>query len=136
MLKFLKRKKEVEYASENGQVGGLVGLENTHPGGLTLPQQAAIIKAGDMRTNEGILLVRLQEECAELSQVISKILRFGYDNTYEDGTTNEQALIREAADVLVSIDNLQIPHDLLEIFKERKRKRLEQWSSIERKISV
>lgn len=89
-----------------------------------------------MKTNVGILLVRLQEECAELSQVISKIIRFGYDNTYEDGTTNEQALIREVADVMVSIENLNIPPQIMQTFMQRKRDRLEQWKHIEKEIKV
>lgn len=89
-----------------------------------------------MKTNEGILLVRLQEECAELSQVISKIIRFGYDNTYEDGTTNEQALLREIADVKVSIENLHIPDAIMQKFMQAKRERLELWKHIEREIVV
>ena len=47
----------------------------------------------------------LQEECAEVVQAVSKVYRFGLDNSW-NGVTNKQALITEIGDVLALIDIL------------------------------
>lgn len=47
----------------------------------------------------------LQEECAEVVQAVSKVYRFGLDNSW-NGITNKQALITEIGDVLALIDIL------------------------------
>lgn len=47
----------------------------------------------------------LIEECAEVIQAVSKIYRFGLDNSW-NGITNKQALITEIGDVLALIDIL------------------------------
>ena len=56
------------------------------------------------------LLGILQEECAEVIQIISKIRRFGLQsfNPYiEDARTNEVLLMQELGDVLAIITMLQ-----------------------------
>lgn len=52
------------------------------------------------------LLGILQEECAEVIQIISKIRRFGIDSTYHEGTSNHYLLNLEIADVLAVIKML------------------------------
>lgn len=47
----------------------------------------------------------LTEECAEIIQAVSKVYRFGLDNSW-NGVTNKQALITEIGDVLALIDIL------------------------------
>lgn len=47
----------------------------------------------------------LQEECAEVVQAVSKVYRFGLDNSW-NGITNKQALITEIGDVLALINIL------------------------------
>lgn len=47
----------------------------------------------------------LTEECAEVIQAVSKVYRFGLDNSW-NGVTNKQALITEIGDVLALIDIL------------------------------
>ena len=49
----------------------------------------------------------LQEECAEVIVAISKIRRFGIDNTYKDGGTQREHLVQELGDVTLLIELLQ-----------------------------
>ena len=49
------------------------------------------------------MLDLLQEECAELIQIISKIRRFGFDSSH-NGKTNMQALSEELTDVNILMD--------------------------------
>lgn len=51
-------------------------------------------------------LVILQEECAEVIQNISKIKRFGLDQTYEGQESNRIRLQKEVGDVLALVDYL------------------------------
>lgn len=44
-------------------------------------------------------LVLLAEECAEVIQAVTKILRHGWESSYEDGTTNLEQLRTEIDDV-------------------------------------
>lgn len=44
-------------------------------------------------------LVILMEECAEVIQAATKIQRFGYDGSYDDGTGNREQLEREIGQV-------------------------------------
>lgn len=48
------------------------------------------------------LLVILQEECAEVSQVASKAIRFGMDSTYQD-KSNRARLETEIGDLMAMI---------------------------------
>jgi hypothetical protein len=47
-----------------------------------------------------------QEECAEVIQAISKIFRFGMDNTNLERKTNKQHLESEVGQLLFSIEQL------------------------------
>jgi NTP pyrophosphatase (non-canonical NTP hydrolase) len=57
-----------------------------------------------MRDKNTVMAI-LQEECAEVVQAVSKVYRFGLDNSW-NGVTNKQALITEIGDVLALIDIL------------------------------
>ena len=81
-------------------------------------------------------LVITQEECAEVIQAISKILRFGFDSRYPDehAPSTKQELEAEVGQLLCMIDLLveQNIVTALEVGKARqhKREKLKQWSSI------
>ena len=51
----------------------------------------------------------LQEECAEVIMICSKIMRFGQDDCHPDepGVSNRDNLIQELGDVLVFIDQMK-----------------------------
>ncbi len=76
-----------------------------------------------------------QEECAEVIQAISKIRRFGIDNT-KPGTeyTNRAHLEEELGDVLAMIDILMINEVVkwgnLHKAKRAKIEKLKKWSTI------
>ena len=76
----------------------------------------------------------LQEECAEVIQVISKCRRFGIDNSYKDGGTQREHLIQELGDVTLLIELLHA-HQLftqteLKEAQQRKAQKLNKWSKI------
>jgi len=55
------------------------------------------------------LMARLQEECAEVIQAISKINIFGIDNVYE-GSSNREKFQQELGDVVTLIMILSLRH--------------------------
>jgi NTP pyrophosphatase (non-canonical NTP hydrolase) len=87
----------------------------------------------DEKIKEVMLIV--QEECAEVTQAISKCFRFGLDNS-KPGTplTNKEHLEGEIGDLLAMIDLLKsmniVSDEGLNIAKETKIKKLKQWSKI------
>jgi len=81
-------------------------------------------------------LVITQEECAEVIQSISKILRFGFDSSYpfQDSATTKECLEMEVGQLLCMIDIL-MEQDVLDESsvgqaRQYKREKLKQWSSI------
>ena len=77
-----------------------------------------------------------QEECAEVSQAISKIFRFGIDNQKPGhGLTNKQHLEEEVGDLLAMIDIMVekciISDNSINIARKAKREKLRKWSTIE-----
>lgn len=48
----------------------------------------------------------LQEECGEVVQAVSKIRRFGLDNSHKDGKTQRENFTQEMGDLLLLIDLL------------------------------
>ena len=77
----------------------------------------------------------LQEECAEVIQAISKVRRFGIDNTYKDGGTQREHLVQELGDVTLLIELLHA-HQLFtdkELIEAQRRKanKLVKWSKID-----
>lgn len=86
-----------------------------------------------MTESEKQILLICQEECAEVTQAISKVFRFGYDSEYND-RTNHQRLTEEVGDLLCMID-LMIEKGILNNVAVtqaslKKRSKLEQWSDI------
>ena len=77
-----------------------------------------------------------QEECAEVTQAISKIFRFGFDSVHPvSGKTNQQSLEEEVGDLLAMIDIMVekciISDEKLNSARKAKREKLKTWSSIE-----
>lgn len=81
------------------------------------------------------LLVILQEECAEVSQVISKIHRYGlYSYNPITQESNDKLLHKEIGDLLCMID-LCIEQNVLDdkVIQEQKklkRAKLKEWSTL------
>lgn len=79
------------------------------------------------------ILLITQEECAEVTQAISKVFRFGIDGSYND-RTNIERLTEELGDLHCMIE-LMVESGLIdrsELFNAsgNKRKKLIQWSKI------
>ena len=76
----------------------------------------------------------LQEECGELIVAISKVRRFGLDNSYKEGGTQREHLTQEAGDVMLMIELLKkqgvFTDSDLEEAKQRKETKLKVWSKI------
>ena len=84
------------------------------------------------QVKEALLIT--QEECAEVTQAISKVFRFGMDAQWPEGSpTNKEKLEEEVGDLLAMIDIL-IEHGTLtnshvQQAKASKRIKLKTWSS-------
>lgn len=87
----------------------------------------------DNRVRETLLI--LQEECAEVTQAVSKCFRFGLDN-FKPGisSTNLEHLETEIGDVLAMIDILTeqgiVSKENLVVATAAKKQKLKQWSNI------
>lgn len=82
--------------------------------------------------NKEVMLIA-QEECAEVTQAISKVFRFGIDGEH-NGVTNRTRLEEEIGDLQCMISlmcekGIVDPVAILEA-KQRKLKKLEKWSNI------
>jgi NTP pyrophosphatase (non-canonical NTP hydrolase) len=75
-----------------------------------------------------------QEECAEVTQAISKIFRFGIDSEYK-GVSNKDRLEEEVGDLLCMIDIMIekciISDSNVNSARKSKREKLKTWSGIE-----
>ena len=80
------------------------------------------------------ILIITQEEAAEVIQEISKIFRFGIDDSHRDGMTHRQRLTTEVGDLLAMIDLMldskMIDPAQLEMAKQAKTVKLRKYSSI------
>jgi len=86
-----------------------------------------------MNESEKQILLIAQEECAEVTQAISKVFRFGIGAEY-NGRTNYQRLTEEVGDLLCMID-LMIDSKIIdgvavENAALQKRNKLRQWSDV------
>jgi NTP pyrophosphatase (non-canonical NTP hydrolase) len=87
----------------------------------------------DKRVQETLLI--LQEECAEVTQAVSKCFRFGLDN-FKPGkpATNQEHLETEIGDLLAMIDILNdlgvVETTRLDQAKQAKKEKLKQWSNL------
>lgn len=79
------------------------------------------------------ILLITQEECAEVSQAISKVFRFGMDDEHK-GQTNREHLEEELGDLLCMIDllieNGIVSEAAVMTAQKAKLQKLETWSSI------
>lgn len=72
-----------------------------------------------------------QEECAEVTQAISKVFRFGFAGVH-NGKSNKQSLEEEIGDLECMIELLKlefaIDREAVELAKVRKAEKLNTWS--------
>lgn len=89
-----------------------------------------------MNNNTREILLILQEECAEVTQAISKCFRFGPDQVKPGKElTNLKFLQEELGDLLAMIDllvweDVGVKWDDLNVAKKRKFEKLKQWSNL------
>ena len=88
-----------------------------------------------MTEQEEILCI-LQEECAEVSQVVCKIRRFGIDQiNYHSNKSQQETLEDEIGDLLclidIAIERKMLNLDRLHQAKQNKREKLKTWSNIQ-----
>ena len=82
------------------------------------------------------VLLITQEECAEVTQAISKVFRFGLNERWPEpiNPTNKERLEEEVGDLLCMIDimveNGIISDEKLNKARNNKRQKLKTWSSI------
>lgn len=88
-----------------------------------------LLKPFKRRNRERVMDI-LQEECAEVIQAVSKIRRFGLEESW-NSVTNKEALITEIGDVLAIVDILIEETDInidrlqIELAIRAKKKKLE-----------
>jgi NTP pyrophosphatase (non-canonical NTP hydrolase) len=88
----------------------------------------------DDKVKEVLLIT--QEECAEVTQAISKVFRFGLNERWPEpiNPTNKERLEEEVGDLLCMIDimveNGIISDEKLNKARNNKRQKLKTWSSI------
>ena len=85
-----------------------------------------------MSENDEIMLIA-QEECAEVTQAISKVFRFGIDGEH-NGKTNKHRLEEELGDLLCMIE-LMVEKDIVDAeavayARVAKKTKLATWSNI------
>jgi NTP pyrophosphatase (non-canonical NTP hydrolase) len=85
------------------------------------------------KLNEILLIT--QEECAEVTQAISKIFRFGYQDAWPLGTPNNQSKLEEEVGDLLCMVDLMIETGILSdsnvnAARHAKREKLKTWSKI------
>ena len=86
-----------------------------------------------MEEVEKEIMAITQEECAEVIQAISKVFRFGIDNSH-NGVTNREHLTTELGDlhcmIELMVESKMIDRNELFNASGNKRKKLQQWSNI------
>ena len=86
-----------------------------------------------MNEIEKEVLLIAQEECAEVTQAISKVFRFGLDAEYK-GASNRERLTEEVGDLFCMIQ-LMIENGIININEvdnasANKKAKLQKWSNI------
>lgn len=89
-----------------------------------------------MNTQVQEVMAILQEECAEVTQAVSKIYRFGLDNLKPGKPkTNKEHLQDEVGDLLAMVDILihmgVLEAHGLDLAKRAKIEKLKKWSNIQ-----
>jgi len=87
--------------------------------------------------NREILLIT-QEECAEVTQAISKVFRFGMEDTH-NGESNREHLEEEIGDLMcmidLLIDNGIVSESAVMAAKNEKLNKLMTWSNIFKEVA-
>jgi NTP pyrophosphatase (non-canonical NTP hydrolase) len=86
-----------------------------------------------MNENSKEIMLIAQEECAEVTQAISKVFRFGIDGMH-NGATNKQRLEEEVGDLLCMIE-MMIEQKIIDgqaVAQAgiKKKEKLAKWSNI------
>lgn len=86
-----------------------------------------------MQNNQKEILLIAQEECAEVTQAISKVFRFGMDAEYND-RTNRERLTEEVGDLMCMLNLMDefglVDWTMVSLHAQNKRKKLQKWSDI------
>ncbi len=86
-----------------------------------------------MQEVEKEIMAITQEECAEVIQAISKVFRFGIDNSH-NGVTNREHLTTELGDlhcmIELMVESKMVDRQELLYASGNKRKKLITWSNI------
>lgn len=86
-----------------------------------------------MKNSEREIMLITQEECAEVTQAISKVFRFGFDSEY-NGRTNKERLEEEIGDLMCMLQLMAerdiIDWSLVSLASGRKKIKLQTWSNI------
>lgn len=86
-----------------------------------------------MNDKEKEILLILQEECAEVTQAVSKCFRFGYDSVHEN-KNNRQHLEDEIGDlqcmISLLIENGIVKEENIQKAELKKFNKLQTWSNI------
>jgi NTP pyrophosphatase (non-canonical NTP hydrolase) len=87
--------------------------------------------------NEEILLIT-QEECAEVTQAISKVFRFGMEDTF-NGVSNREHLEEELGDLMCMIDLLidsgMVSESAVLTARAEKLNKLKTWTGIFKEVA-
>ena len=86
-----------------------------------------------MENNQKEILLIAQEECAEVTQAISKVFRFGMDESYNN-KTNRERLTEEIGDLICMFQLMEekgmIDWTHISLYAQKKREKLQKWSTI------
>lgn len=89
-------------------------------------------KALNNRENLEVMMIA-QEECAEVTQAISKVFRFGFDEVYQE-KTNRQHLEEEIGDLICMFQLMEekgmIDWSMVSLAATNKRQKLAKWSNV------
>lgn len=88
-----------------------------------------------INTKDQEIMSIMQEECAECIQAVSKIFRFGFNNSHPDKPqNNREHLAEEVGDLQAMIDlllqNNIVDKDQVLLARDNKFNKLRKWSSI------
>lgn len=95
--------------------------------------KSTMILGGDMKESNKEIMLIAQEECAEVTQAISKVFRFGMDAEY-NGRTNKDRLEEEIGDLICMLQLMEekqlIDWTRVSVAAQMKREKLKTWSTI------
>lgn len=94
-----------------------------------------------MENSQKEIMLIAQEECAEVTQAISKIFRFGLLAKHPDQTANNQERLEEEVGDLLCMIELMVEKNIIDRTKMltaagHKRNKLQKWSNIFQKEEV